>query len=113
MKKSAAFHEWVIQDLFHGIPGISSRSMFGGYAFYLHGKIFAISAEGALYFKTAPEHIEDFKRLKSHPFAFSSKDRKKITTSYWELPEDIMEDRDELIRWIKRSTSISPSKKKT
>lgn len=112
MKKDVAFYEWVSKDLLQGIPGIRSRAMFGGYGFYLRDAIFAIIADGRLYFKTAAADIEDFQRFKSKPFAYSSKDRGKVTMSYWELPEEIMEDREELLRWIKRAATVSTKKKR-
>lgn len=113
MKKGSAFHAWVLQDLFDGIPGITSRSMFGGYGFYLRGTIFALIAEGRLYFKADPASAPSFKERGSKPFAYSSKDRKKVTMSYWELPEDIMEDREALLTWIKRAASIRKTTKKS
>lgn len=90
MKTDAGFHEWVLNDLFDGIRGITSRAMFGGYGFYISGKIFAIIAAGRLYFKANEASIPDFKKYGCKPFHYSSKDRKAITMGYWELPEDIM-----------------------
>ena len=111
MKKDAGFYEWVLNDLFDGIRGITSRAMFGGYGFYLNGSIFAIIADGRLYFKTDEAAMVDFKQRGSQPFRYSAKDRTQVTMGYWELPEDIMEDRDELVTWVKRAAATSKKKK--
>jgi DNA transformation protein len=112
MKKDEGFYEWVLNDLFEGIREITSRAMFGGYGFYVSGKIFAIIAEGRLYFKADEAAIPDFQKYKSKPFHYSSKDRGVYTMGYWELPEEIMEDRSELLKWIKRAAASSKTSKK-
>jgi DNA transformation protein len=110
MKKDLGFYEWVLNDLFDGIPGITSRSMFGGYGFYINGKIFAIIADGRLFFKADAEAIPDFKKYDSKPFHYSSKDRGVYTMGYWELPEELMEEKTELFRWIQRAAASSKKK---
>ena len=110
MKRDAGFYEWVLHDLFNGIRGITSRSMFGGYGFYLNGAIFGIIADGRLYFKTDESAMADFKKHGSQPFRYSAKDRTQVTMGYWELPEEIMEDRDKLIAWVKRAAATSKKK---
>lgn len=114
MNKDAGFYEWVLNDVFDDVRGITSRAMFGGYGFYLNGKIFAIIAAGQLYFKADEEAIPLFKRFGSKPFHYSSKDRKAVSMGYWELPEEVMEDKPELLRWIQRAAASSratPKKK--
>lgn len=112
MNKDAGFYEWVLNDLFDGLTGLTSRAMFGGYGFYLRGKIFAIIADGRLYFKADEKAIPDFKKYGSHPFHYSSKDRKAVTMGYWELPEEIMEERDLLLSWVKRAAASTKSTKR-
>lgn len=112
MKRDVGFHDWVLKDLFDGIQGISSRGMFGGYGFYLNGKIFAIIADGRLYFKTDESAVPDFKKYGSSPFRYSAKDRISVTMGYWELPEEIMEDRIELQKWVRRAAAAQKTAKK-
>ncbi len=112
MKQDGGFYEWVCHDLFDGIKDITSRRMFGGYGFYLRGNIFAIIADGRLYFKADAAAISDFQKHGSTPFQYSAKDRTKVTMGYWELPEEIMEDRAALTTWITRASASAKKSKK-
>ena len=56
-----------MEDLVGGIAGVSSKPMFGGYGIYKDGVIFAIIADGALFFK-----VVNFSVLITTRFTFSS-----------------------------------------
>ncbi len=44
------FHDYILYDIFSGLPDISSKGMFGGFGIYKGGSIFAIiTAEDELY----------------------------------------------------------------
>lgn len=102
MAQDRDFHDYILLDVFSGIHGISSRPMFGGYGFYLRGKFFAIIAGGKLYFKVGEGNKSDFEERGSQPFVYTAKG-KTIEMRYYELPEDLYENKDELSEWIERS----------
>ncbi len=104
MKRDQSFHDYVVGDLLAEIPGITSRAMFGGWGIYRNGKVFAIIADGRLYFKVGDHNRADFEALGSQPFRYQGK-TKEITMSYWELPEEIAEDRERLREWVDRTSS--------
>ncbi len=112
MKKSSEFHDYVVHDVLGRIRGITSKSMFGGYGLYLDGIIFGIIAESTLYFKVNETNRAHYETLGSAPFAYSSKDQKKVAMSYWEVPEEIMTDREQIDAWVRESAEISGAKKK-
>ena len=104
MKKDNDFYEYVKDDLFADIDGITSRHMFGGYGFYKDGTFFALIAYGKLYFKVGPNNQKDYEKHKSKPFIYSGhKSRKPTKMSYWEVPADVLEDKDELVKWIDKA----------
>lgn len=106
MPKDESFHEYVI-DLFRNFPGITSRGMFSGWALYQDDIVFAIIAEGELYFKS-DKHIQSyFEQANSHPFIYSRKDSKSITLSYWSVPEEVLENEVELSLWVERSVEAN------
>lgn len=107
MKKDQSFHDHVVYDLLEDTPGITSRPMFGGWSVYKNGVVFGIIADGELYFKADEQDHAKFEKLGSHPFRYSRKDSKSITMSYWLVPEEIMEDRTELPRWVDRAVTVS------
>jgi len=106
MPKDESFHEYVI-DLFRNFPGITSRGMFSGWALYQDGIVFAIIAEGELYFKSDKDIQKYFEQADSHPFVYTRKDTRPITLSYWSVPEEIMENEEELAIWVERSVEAS------
>jgi len=103
----SGFHEYVVGDVLAGIDGISSRAMFGGWGIYRHGKIFAIIADGKLYFKVGDNNRFDYENLRSKPFMYEGKDGKPYMMSYWELPEDVMENKVEILEWIEKSVNVN------
>lgn len=97
--KQDGFHEYVMQDVLAGIPNIRSRRMFGGFGIYKEDLMIGLIANGVLYFKADAKTIPDFEAHESQPFAYDAKDRKKVTLSYWAVPESIMNHREEIERW--------------
>src|SRR5690348_16613938 len=112
-KKNSEFWQYVMEDVLSGIPGVTSKAMFGGYGIYKNGTIFAIIAEGTLYFKADERTEADFKKYGSGPFIYEMPNGKEMSMSYWMLPEDIMEDREVLPDWVDKAVAASKRAKKT
>ena len=106
MKKDLSFYDYVVNDVFDGIEGISTKHMFSGWGVYKYGNIFALILKGELYFKTDESIRNEFQKRDSHPFSFE-KGGKTITTKYWVLPSEFMEDKEKLCFWIERSLNSS------
>jgi DNA transformation protein len=111
MARNNEFHEYVMNDVLADIPGITSRAMFGGWGIYRRGKIFAIIVEGELYFKVGDSNRAQYESRGSRPFQYTNKG-KIYTMSYWLLPEEIMENREELYEWIEKAASSGGTKSK-
>ena len=109
MPKSA-FHDYVMQDLMQGIRGVTSRAMFGGWALYRDGVTFGIIADEQLFFKVDDKSRAKFEKMGSAPFKYESRGKQVTMKSYWELPADVAEDRDELERWV--GTACRAAKKR-
>jgi DNA transformation protein and related proteins len=111
-KKVDDFHDYVMEDVFHGITGLTSKRMFGGYGLYYKNSIFAIiTNQLELFFKVDEILKEKFNKFDSHPFVYKGYETKKaIEMAYWSLPEEIMEDKPELLEWIRASASLSKGK---
>lgn len=110
MAKDKNFHDYLISDVFVQLPGITSRPMFGGYGFYRYGIIFAIIAEGKLYFKVGNSNRKDYEEYGSQPFQYPMKNGKLSTMSYYELPADILENSEVLEKWIDKSVLVHGEK---
>ena len=109
MAKDQAFNNYIVNDILRDVPGISSKSMFGGWTLYQDGIIFGMIIDGELYFKVDESNIDDFKERGSHPFVYQGKN-KPVTMSYWTVPEDILENQTELLIWIEKSIKASSKK---
>lgn len=107
-----SFHDYVLSDLFSEFRGITSKSMFGGYGFYKDGKIFGMIAGGRLYFKVGDTNRRDYEKYGSKPFNYTGHKGKTYEMSYWEVPEDIFENREELEIWVGKAVNESMRKKK-
>ena len=75
-------------------------------ATYQGGKIFAIIVEEKLYFKAGNSNKAEYERAGSEPFRYTVPNGKVFEMAYWELPADILEDRDELPRWMEKSLAV-------
>ncbi len=93
-----------------GIHGVTAKAMFGGYGLYKDGTVFGIIAEGELYFKVDEKNLPEYKDRGSRPFTYEGKKRKIITMSYWEVPPDVLEDREQLSDWVDASVAASSRK---
>ena len=108
-KASREFLQYVLNDLLAGIEGITARPMFGGYNLYKDGVIFALIIRGnKLYFKADKQNRGDFEKFGSKQFIYQYPNSDmKIAMSYWELPADIMEDKEAIREWVEKSYRAS------
>ena len=89
-----------VKDLMEPFEGISMRAMFGGYGIYQHGLMIALIAQGELYFKADAKNVDSFKAQGAEPFVYTGKRDKPITMSYYKILPDVLEDQDELKKWV-------------
>ncbi len=74
--------------------------MFGGYGLYGGSVFFGIISKGRLYFKTDAKSRRSYAELGMKPFRPNSRQTLK---TYYEVPVEILEDRDRLASWANRS----------
>jgi DNA transformation protein and related proteins len=89
---------------------VSARRMFGGAGLYREGRIFGVVADNVAYLKVDDETREDFVKAGSAPFNPYPEKNKAVVLSYYEIPPDVLEDRDELCRWAQRALEIQEKK---
>ena len=101
------FVEYVVHDLLSGVDGIQARAMFGGHGIYRHGVMFAIIVDDQLYFKVGDANKSAYEARGCRPFTYQSSRGRSVAMSYWEVPADILEDREEIHRWADASYRVS------
>jgi DNA transformation protein len=109
MRSSESFREFVLEQLAR-VRGIRARAMFGGVGLYADEVFFGIIAADTLYFKVDDTNRRDFELAASH--AFKPYDDKPMTMPYYNVPADVLEDRDTLTRWAARAV-VSAVRSKT
>ncbi len=113
--KHQALVQYVAEDLLAGLKSVTVKRMFGGHGFYHAGKIFGLEADGEIFFKVNEESQSEYEKAGSHPFQYSSKDKKAVTMSYWTVPDEVMENPDEAVKWARkaiRAANVPKTKKK-
>jgi DNA transformation protein len=108
--KDSSFKDFIAEKLGF-IEGITFKSMFGGYGIYKDGIVFAIIADDQLFFKVNDELKKQYESMGSSPFTYENNKGKKISMSYWELPADVLENDEELEKWVDQSVNVSVSLK--
>lgn len=89
------------EELFAPFGDIRVRKMFGGAGVYCDDLFFAIMDDEAVYFKVDDETRKEFEQRGLRPFAYEMKDGASATMSYYNAPEEVFDDEDELKRWTR------------
>ena len=74
---------------------------------YKEGVFFAIIVDDQLYFKVDDTNKKEYEKRGSKPFTYQASGRKRVSMSYWEVPAEILDDRQEVGRWAERSCEIN------
>lgn len=86
------------------------RKMFGGAGLYREGIMFALVAEDVLYLRTGEANREDFEARDCGPFKpYADKD---TVMPYHRVPEDLLEDSQELAAWAEAAWQVARTAKK-
>ncbi len=81
------------------ISGISSKRMFGGHGIFHEGKMFAlVDSKGQCFLKVNETNKADFEEKESFQHS---------RMPYFSIPDEVMDNREILIEWAKRSIAIS------
>jgi len=73
---------------------------------YKDGKIFAIIAEGGLYFKADEKTADFFRERGSRRFTYTKKNGKKFAMNYWFVSEEVLENREAFAEWVDVAFSV-------
>ncbi len=103
-KKIHEFVKYLLSDIFSKISGIVAKPMFGRYGLFKHGLMFAIVKPdiGKLYFKVDKHNVVDYLDARMQPFMYTVKNR-LVKLNYYELPWIILEDKEELEKWVNKA----------
>jgi DNA transformation protein len=105
MAVTESYKAFVLEQLARVASGIRARRMFGGVGIYSNDLFFALIDDDALYLKTDAATQREFEALGMRPFRPNA-DHGEVM-GYHQLPPEILEDPDELPRWIDAALSVA------
>lgn len=98
-KSNVAALEADLMEKLNGLEGITSKKMFGGYGIFCDKKMFAmISAKEQIFLKINATNQADYEAKGS---------QRHSRMPYFEVPDDVLENRDLLIEWAGKSIEIA------
>jgi DNA transformation protein len=107
MPVSDEYLTYVIDQL-ECLGPVQARRMFGGAGLYFEGLFFAIVADDVLYFKVDDSNRGDYEAADMGPFKpFADKD---AVMQYYEVPIDVLENRNTLRDWAGKAVSVAERK---
>ena len=94
-------------DLFTDFGPVTIRRMFSGFGISADGANFAMALRGGLYFRADEHTIPRFEAEGSKPFQYQTKARTITVNSYWQLPERLYDDPEELTGWARAALAAA------
>ena len=91
-----------IREMFDSLGEVTIKRMFGGKGIYHQGRILALEiSAGDLLLKADAESAPAFEAAGARQWVYEGKARSKpVAMPYWTIPEDALDDPDELAKWV-------------
>ena len=93
-------------DLFEVFGPISVRRMFGGEGIYAGDLIIGLVIGERIHFKTGDGNRAEYLAERCEPFSFL-RGKKRMTTSYYAVPDRLLDDPEEFAAWARKAQSAA------
>ena len=94
-------------DLFAGFGPVSIRRMFSGFGISADGTNFGLALRGGLYLRADEQTIPRFEAEGAKPFQYQTRTKTVTVGSYWQLPERLYDDPEELTGWARAALAAA------
>ena len=94
-------------DLFADFGPVTIRRMFSGFGISADGTNFALALRGGLYLRADDQTIPRFEAEGSKPFQYQTRAKTITVGSYWQLPERLYDDPEELTGWARAALAAA------
>lgn len=101
MSVTPSYRTYVLEQLNRAVPPVRARAMFGGVGLYAGDVFFALISDDALYVRTDDATRAEFESLGMLPFR--PFDEHGPVFSYYQLPEEVLEEPERLRHWAERA----------
>lgn len=107
MAVSEGFKDYVVDQL-EQLGCVTIRKMFGGAGIYYDGLIFGLLADDVLYFKVNDSNKTDYEQAGME--SFQPFPAKPMVMPYYEVPVEIIENKQRLSAWARKALLASKNK---
>ena len=107
MALNGEFKNFVLDQL-QGIGEFETKRMFGGLALLHQGSAFAKIKHEKVWLKVDDTNRDDFKKYEMQQYTYGKEISR--TLNFYETPIEIIEDRDKLKDWVKKSIEVAMKK---
>lgn len=105
MAVSAEYKEFLAEQL-ERLGPVRFRGMFGGAGVYLDDLMFGLIFDETLYFKVDDRNRADYEAEEKGPFTYEMSDGTTGALHYYEVPERLYDDPDELVQWARKAMEV-------
>lgn len=112
MPAKIEFIEYLLEQL-QPLGAVSARAMFGGWGFYLDGRMFALVAMETFYIKGDDGNRVEFEARGLQPFRYAANGKTSVM-GYFQPPAEAMDDGELLCTWARKGVeaAVRAAKKK-
>jgi DNA transformation protein len=94
-------------DLFSDFGPVTIRRMFSGFGISADGINFALALRGGVFLRADEQSISRFEAEGAKPFQYQTKTKTVVVNSYWQLPERLYDEPQELADWARAALSAA------
>ena len=102
-----------VRDLLSGFAPVTIRNMFGGAGIYADGVMFAILVDDTLYLKADDASARAFAAEGKQPFTYTLRGKAPVAMPYWEVPERLLDEPEELVAWARQALEVARATRKS
>jgi DNA transformation protein len=104
MALNEEFENFVLDQL-QGMGEFETKRMFGGLALLSHGSAFAKIKHDRVWLKVDESNIVEFEKHGMQKYTYGKDSSREL--NFYETPIQIIEDRDKLKEWVKKSIGVA------
>ena len=107
MALNEEFENFILDQL-QGIGAFETKRMFGGLALLQQDSAFAKIKHDKVWLKVDESNLIDFRERGMKQYTYGKDNSRKL--NFYETPIEIIEDRDKLKDWVKKSIEVAMKK---
>lgn len=89
------------------LGAVEARAYFGGIAFVLDGRQFAMHLGDEFYLRVNDDTRQQFIDRDSEPFRYDTTNGERVVRAYYSAPSDVLADASLLLEWAERAVAAA------